>query len=62
MKELGEKALWLVAGAAVGAACYLAWRNRERLLPLVEQAMNQARELTRPQAGEAKPSEEAPQS
>jgi hypothetical protein len=62
MKELGEKALWLVAGAAVGAACYLAWRNRERLVPLVEQAVAQARELTRPQGDAAQTPEEAPRS
>jgi hypothetical protein len=62
MKELGEKVLWLAAGAAVGAACYLAWRNRERLMPLVEQAVAQAREMTRPRQDEGETSGEVRQS
>lgn len=45
MKELSEKLLLVAAGAAVGAAGYLAWKNRDELHELLDLALDKGKEL-----------------
>lgn len=59
MKELSEKVLLVAAGAAVGVLGYVAWKNRDKLAPMVENAIKQGKDLLdRQSAGTEQPASE----
>jgi len=45
MNELSEKILLVAAGAAVGVLGYVAWKNRDKLAPMVESAIREGKEF-----------------